>query len=152
MVQEVVGLGLQGVRADRDDRVGEFGVLVAIVEFANPHVAGRMHLGVVSRAIVNADVLDLHRAEIELSGAPGIFVAAAGPAVIESRDEQAVLALGVDHRRRHARHEVERVVPACRLHLAVAPYHRFSQALLLGRTRLGKRFLRHARAADRAKS
>ena len=140
------------VRSDRYDRVGEFSVLIAIVEFANPHIASRMHLGVVSWPIVNADVLDLHGAEIELSRAPCIFIAAAGPAVIESRNVQAVFALGVDHRRRHARHEVERVVPARRLHLAVAPYHRLSQALLLCRASFGKRFLGHARASDRAES
>ena len=87
MVEEVIGLGLQGVCSDCDDRVGEFSVLIAIVEFANPHVAGRVHLGVVSRPIVNPNVLDLHRAEIELSRAPGVFVAAAGSAVIEGRDE-----------------------------------------------------------------
>jgi hypothetical protein len=99
---------------------------------------------------MNPDVLDLHRAEIELSGAPGVFVAAAGAAVIKSRDEQTILALGVDHRRRHARHEVERIVPARRLHLAVAPDHGFGQALLLRRARFGKRFFGHSRAADRA--
>ena len=152
MVQEVVGLGLQGVRSDRHDRVGEFSVLVAIVELAYSHIASRMHLGVVSRPIVNADVLDLHCAEVELSRAPCIFVAAAGPAVIESRNVQAVLALGVDHRCRHARNKVERVVPAGRLHLTIAPYHRFGQPLLLSRTRFGKGFLGHARASDRAKS
>ena len=152
VVQEVVGLGLKRVRSDRDDRVGEFSVLIAIVEFANPHIASRMNLGIIGRAIVNADVLDLHCAEIELSGAPCILVAAAGPAVIESRDEQAVFALCVDHRRRHARNKVERVVPARRLHLAIAPYHRFGQALLLCRASFGKGFLRHARAADRAEA
>ena len=123
---------------DRDDRIREFGVLVAVVEFANAHVAGRVDFRIVGRTIVDADVLDLHRAEIELAGAPGVFVSAAGAAVIERRDEQAVLALVVDHRRRHARDEIERVVPTCRLHLAVAPYHRFGEALLLRRTRLGK--------------
>ena len=152
VVEEVVGLGLERIGADRDDRVGEFGVLVAIVEFADAHVAGRVNLGVVGRAIVDADVLDLHRAEIELAGAPGVFVAAAGAAVIERRDEQAVLALVVDHRGGHARDEIERVVPARRLHLAVAPHHRLGQALLLGRAGLGKGFLGHARAADRAES
>ena len=138
VVEEVIGLGFERVCSDRDDRVGEFSVLVAIVEFANAHVAGRVDLGVVGWAIMDPNVLDLHRPEIELSRAPGVFVAAAGAAVIEGRDEQAVLALGVDHRRRHARHEVERVVPARRLHLAIAPYHRLGQALLLRRASFGK--------------
>ena len=83
MVEEIIGLGLERIGADSDNRVGEFGVLVTIIEFANSHVSSGMHLGVVSRAIVDTDVLDLHRAEIELSRAPGIFVAAAGAAVIE---------------------------------------------------------------------
>ena len=135
VVQEVVGLGLERVGADREDRVGELGVLVAVVELADAHVAGGMDLGIVGGAIVDADVLDLHRPEIELAGAPGVLVAAAGAAVIEGGDEQAVLALLVDHRGGHARDEVERVVPARRLHLAVAPDHRVGQALQLGRSR-----------------
>ena len=36
VVEEVVGLGLEGVRSDCDDRVGKFSVLVAIVQFATP--------------------------------------------------------------------------------------------------------------------
>ena len=43
MVEEVVGLGLERIRSDCDNRIGEFGVLVTIVEFAYPHVAGRVH-------------------------------------------------------------------------------------------------------------
>ena len=132
VVQEVVGLGFERVGADGDDRVGELGVLVAVVEFADAHVAGGVDLGIVGRAVVDADVLDLHGAEIELAGAPGVLVAAAGAAVVEGGDEQPVLALLVDHRDGDARDEVERVVPARRLHLAVAPDHRVGEALQLG--------------------
>jgi hypothetical protein len=63
VVEEVVGLGLERVGADRHDGVGEFGVLVAVVELAHPHVAGGVDLRVVGRAVVDADVLDLHRFE-----------------------------------------------------------------------------------------
>ena len=153
MIEEIVGLGLVGVGADRDDGVGELGILVAVVEFADAHVARRMHLGIVGRAIVDADVLDLHRLEIELARAPGVLVAAAGAAVVEGRDEQIVLAAGLlDHRDRHARDEIERVVPGRRLHLAVAEHHRLRQALLLRRPRAGVAHLGHARAADRAEA
>ena len=131
VVEEIVGLGLERVGADRDDGVGELGVLVAVVEFAHAHVAGGVDLGIVGRTIVDADVLDLHGAEIELAGAPGVLVAAAGAAVIEGGDEQSVLAHVVDHRDGDARDEIERVVPARRLHLAVAPDHRIGEALQL---------------------
>ena len=40
VVQEVVGLRFQRVGADRNDGVGELGVLVAVVELAHAHVAG----------------------------------------------------------------------------------------------------------------
>ena len=149
VVEEIIGLGLERIGADRDDGVGEFGVLVAIVEFADAHVAGGVDLGVVGGAVMDADVLDLHRAEIELAGAPGVLVAAAGPAVIESGDEQRHPRPGRRQPGGHARHEVERVVPARWLHLAIAPHHGLGQPLLLGRARFGKGFLGHARAADR---
>ena len=153
VVEEVVGLRLVGVGADGDDGVGELGVLVAVVELAHAHVARGMHLGIVGRAIVDADVLDLHRLEIELARAPGVLVAAAGAAVVEGGDEQVVLATGLlDHRHRHARHEVERVVPGGRLHLAVAEHHRVREPLLLRRARPRVAHLRHARAADRAEA
>ena len=87
VVEEIVGLRLQRIGADRDDRVGKLGVLIAIVEFADAHVARGMDFGVVGWTIVNADVLDLHGTEIELAGAPGVLVAAAGAAVIEGGDE-----------------------------------------------------------------
>ena len=153
VVQEIVRLRLVGVGADGDDRVGELGVLVAVVELAHAHVARGMHLGIVGRAIVDADVLDLHRLEIELAGAPGVLVAAAGAAVIEGRDEQVVLAARLlDHGDRHARDEVERVVPGGRLHLPVAEHHRVRQPLLLRRARPRVAHLGHACAADRAEA
>ena len=152
VVQEIVGLGLERVRADGEDRVRELGVLVAIVELADAHVARRVDLRIVGGAIVDADVLHLHRAEIELSGAPGVLVAAAGAAMIEGGDEEPVLALLVDHRGRDARDEVERVVPARRLHLAVAPDHRIGEPLQLGVAGAAVAHLGDARAADRAEA
>ncbi len=83
VIEEIVGLGLVGVGADGDDGVAQLGVLVAVVELAHAHVARRVHLRIVGGAIVDADVLDLHRLEIELAGAPGVLVAAAGAAVVE---------------------------------------------------------------------
>ncbi len=152
MVQEIIGLGFERVGADRHDRVGELGVLVAVVQFADAHVAGRVDLGVVGRAVVDADVLHLHGPEIELAGAPGVLVAAAGAAVIEGRDEQSVLAHVVDDRDGDARDEIERVIPARRLHLAVAPHHRIGEALQLRVARARVAHLGHASAAHRAKA
>ena len=131
MVQEIVGLGFERIGAHGHDGVGELRILVAIVQFADPHVARRMDLRIVGRTVVDADVLHLHGAEIELSGAPGVFVAAASAAVIERRDEQAVLAHVVDHADGDAGDQVERIVPTGRLHLAVAPHHRIGETLQL---------------------
>ena len=69
MIEEIVGLSFERIGADGDDRVGKLRILVTIVEFADAHVARCMHLGIVSRAVVDADVLDLHRAEIKLARA-----------------------------------------------------------------------------------
>ena len=149
MVQEIIGLGFQRVRADRDDGVGEFGVFVAVVEFAHAHVARGVHLGIVGRSIVDADVLHLHGTEIELAGAPGVLIAAAGTAVIVGRDEQPILAHFVDHADGDARNQIERIVPACRLHLPVAPHHRVRQALQLGIARARVAHFRHPGAAHR---
>ena len=152
MVEEVVGLGFERVGADRDDGVGKFGILVAIVEFANAHVAGGVDFGIVGRPVMDADVLDLHRSEIELAGAPGVFVAAAGAAMVEGGDEQTVLAHVVDDGDRDTRDEIQRIIPAGRLHLAVAPDHRIGQALQLRVALLRVAHLRHARAANRAEA
>ena len=152
VVQEIVGLRLERVGADGEDRVGELGVLVAIVELADAHVARRVDFGIVGGAIVDADVLHLHGAEIELAGAPGVLVAAAGAAMVEGGDEEAVLALLVDDGGRDARDEVERVVPAGRLHLAVAPDHRIGEPLQLGIAGAAVAHLGDARAADRAET
>ena len=92
MVQEIIGLGFQRVGADGNDGVGKFGVFVAIVQFADAHVARGVHFRIVGRPIVDADVLHLHGAEIELAGAPGVLVAAARTAMIVGRDEQPILA------------------------------------------------------------
>jgi hypothetical protein len=114
VIEEVIRLRFQRVAADGDDGVGQFGVLVAIVQLADAHVARRMHLRIIGRAIVDADVLHLHGAEIELADAPGVLIAAARAAMVEGRDEQPLLALVLDDRRRDASHEIERVVPARR--------------------------------------
>ena len=152
VIEEVVGLGFERIVADRDERVGKFGVLVAVVQFADAHVAGRMNLRIVGRAIVDADVLHLHGAEIELSGAPGVFVAAGRAAMIEDGDEEPVLALVLDDRCRDAGDEVERIVPRGRLHLAVAPDHRIGEALLLRAARGRVAKFAHARAAHRTEA
>ena len=152
VVQEVVGLGLERVGADRHDRVGELRVLVAVVQLAHAHVARGVDLAVVGRAVVDADVLDLHGTEIELAGAPGVLVAAARTAMVEGGDEQAVLALLLDHPGGDLGHERERVVPGGRLHLAVAPDHGIGQPLQLGRGDLGVVELGHPRPADRAQA
>ena len=152
MVQEIVGLGFERVGADRNDGVGQFGILVAVVQFAHAHVARGMNFGIVGGPVMDADVLDLHRPEIELARAPGIFVAAAGAAVIEGGDEQAVLAHVIDDRDGHARDQIERIVPAGRLHLPVAPHHRVRQPLQLRVALLRIAHLGHARAAHRAKA
>ena len=67
--------------------------------------------------------------------------------MIEDRDEQAVFALFLDDRCRHARDEIESVLPRGRLHLAVAPDHRVGEALLLRATRGRVAKFTHARAA-----
>ena len=116
MIQEVVGLRLKGVGTDRDDGIGQFRVFVAVVELAHAHVARGVDLGIVGRTIVDPDVLDLHRSEVELAGAPGVFVAAARAPVVECGNEQAILALIVDDCDGDARDEIERVRPTGWLH------------------------------------
>ena len=80
-------MGFQTIGADDEERVGEFGILITVVQFAHAHVARGMDLGVVGRPIMDADVLDLHGAEIELAGAPGVLVSAASAAMVEGGDE-----------------------------------------------------------------
>ena len=87
MVEEIVSLRLQRIGAHRNNSVGKFSVLIAIVQLAHAHVARSMDFGVIGWTIVNADILHLHGAEIELAGSPGILVTAASPAVIEGGDE-----------------------------------------------------------------
>ncbi len=152
MVQEIVGLGFERIGADRDDGVGELRVLIAVVEFAHAHVARGMDFGIVGRTIMDADVLDLHRTEIELARAPGILIAAARAAVIEGGNKQSVLAHVIDDSDGHARDEIKRVVPTGRLHLPVAPHHGVGQALQLGVALLRIAHLGLSRAAHRAKT
>ena len=72
--------------------------------------------------------------------------------MVEGRDEEPVLALLLDHRGGDPRHEVERVVPGGRLHLAVAPDHGRGEPLLLGVARRRVGHLGHPGAADRAQA
>ena len=44
MIEEVIGMGFERVGADGNDGVGEFSVLVAIVKFADAHVARGVNL------------------------------------------------------------------------------------------------------------
>ena len=85
MAEEVVGLRLQRIGADGDDGVGKLGVFIAVVQLAHAHVACAVHFAVIGRAIVDPDVLDFHALEIELAGRPGVFVAAAGAAMVVIR-------------------------------------------------------------------
>ena len=99
------------LHADRHDGVGEFGVLIAVVQLAHAHVARAVHLAVVGRTIVDPDVLDLHALEIELAGRPGVLVAAAGAAMIVGGDDEPILPLRLDNPARHLGDETDRVVP-----------------------------------------
>ena len=87
VIEEVIGLGFERVGADGHDGVSKFSVFVAIVKFTDAHVARGVNFRIICRAIVDADVLDLHGAEIELSSAPGVFIATASAAMIERRNE-----------------------------------------------------------------
>src|SRR6266403_2648646 len=152
VIQEVVRLGFERIGSNSNDGVGEFGVLIAVVEFAHAHVARGMDFGVVGGPIVYTDVLDLHRPEVQLARAPGIFVATACAAVVESGDEDPVFTHVVHHRNGHARDQIERVVPAGRLHLPVAPNHWVGEPLQLRVALLRITHLGYARPAYRAKA
>ncbi len=84
MRQEVVGLGLVGVAADRHDHIREFGILIAVVELADAHFAGGMAFGVVGRPIVNPDERRLERREHQLASAPGVLETTARTTVIKT--------------------------------------------------------------------
>ena len=60
---------------------------------------------------MDANVLDLHRAEVKLARPPGILISAAGTAMIKSGDKEAVLALLLDDLRGHTGDEIERILP-----------------------------------------
>ena len=131
VIEKIICLGLQRIGADRHNRVGELSILVAIVEFANPHVARGVDFGIVSRPVVNPDILDLHSAEVELTSAPCVLVATARASVVVGRDEEPILALFVDDRCGYAGDEIKRIVPARWLELAIAPNEGISQSLEL---------------------
>ena len=152
VVQEVVGLRLQGVGADDEEGVRESGVVVAVVQLAHAHVAGAVHLAVVGRAVVDADVPHLHALEVELAGGPDVLVAASGAAVVVGRDEQPVLALLLDHPACHLGDEAERVVPTRRVQPAVAPHARLGQARARAARHPRGQHLGHPGAADRAQA
>ena len=96
---------------------------------------------------MDAAVLHLHRPEVELAGAPGVLIPAGAAAVVEHRDVKVVLVLLVDDTRGDAGHEVQCIIPRGRLPGAVAPDHRFRQALSLRAGDFGAAVLGHARAA-----
>ena len=152
VVQEQVGLALHRVGAHQHDRVGQLVILIGIVQLVHAHVAGRMNLGIVGGAVVDAAVLDLHRPEIELAGAPGVLIPARRTAMVEHGDIEIVLVVLVDHAGRDTGDEVECVIPACGLPCAIAPDHRFGQALLLGAGDVGPPVLGHPCTADRAEA
>ena len=60
---------------------------------------------------MDADVFDLHALEIELAGRPGVFVAAAGAAMVVRRHDEPVFALRLNNPARDLRDEIDRVVP-----------------------------------------
>ena len=121
VIEKQVGLRFERVGTDDHNRVGEPIVRVGVIELIDAHVAAGVHLGIVGRAVVDPAVLHLHRLEVELAGAPGVFIAAGRAAMVEHRDEQVVLVVLVDHARRDSGDQVEGVVPACRLPRAVPP-------------------------------
>ncbi len=95
--EEVVGLRLVGVAADGHDDVGQLGILVAVVELADAHLARRMALGVVRRAVVDAHHRRLERREHQLAGAPRVLEAAAGAAVVEAVEDESARTVGVEN-------------------------------------------------------
>ena len=90
-----------------------------------------MDFGIVSRSVVNADVLNLHRTEIELSGTPRVLVTTSRASVIIGGNEESILALLIDDRSGDTSHELKRIVPTRRLKLAIAPNERIGQSLQL---------------------
>ena len=112
MRKEVVGLRLVGVAADRHDDVGKLRILVAVVEFADPHLAGRMALGVVSGTVVDAHHRRLERREHELAGTPGVFESTTGAAVIEAVEDEPARTVAVENLLGDAAVERQGVIPA----------------------------------------
>ena len=111
MVEEVVGLRLKRIGADGDNGIGKLGVFIAVVQLAHAHVARAVHFAVIGRAIVDPDVLDFHALEIELAGRPGVFVAAAGAAMVVGGDDEPVFTLRLNNPARDLGDEIDRVVP-----------------------------------------
>jgi len=145
-------LGFQRVGTDHEDRVSDFVIGVAVVQFANAHVTRRVHFRVIRRAVVNARILDLHAVEVELAGGPGVLIAAGATAVVEHGHHQFVLAVFGDDFRGHARHKVQCVIPGGRLPHTVAPDHRIFQALLLSAGHARRAVFGHAATADRGQA
>src|SRR5487761_1112538 len=152
MTEEVICLRLKRVGSDSEDGVREFGVLVAVVEFADPHVARRMNLRIVGGPVVNPDVLDLHALEVELARGPGILVTAARAAMVIGGDDDTILTLFLDDSARDLGDKPEGVVPRRRVEPAIAPHHRLSKALRLGPRGRGEGHLGDPRTTDRPKA
>ena len=110
--EEVVGLRLVRVAADRHDHVGQLRILVAVVELADAHLAGRVALGVVGGTVVDAHHRRLERREHELARAPGVLESAAGTAVIETVEDESARTVAVENLLGDAAVERQGVVPA----------------------------------------
>ena len=97
MGKKIIGLSFVSVGADCHDDVGDFSVLIAIVEFADAHITRGMTFRVVSRTIVYAHHRRFHRRELQLARAPGILETATGAAVIEAIEREFAWAIVVEN-------------------------------------------------------
>ena len=152
VVQEQVGLAFHRVGADKEDGVRPLVVCVIVVQLVDAHVAAGMHFRHIGRAVVDAAVLDLHRLEVQLPGAPGVLITTSRSAVVEHRDVKIVFVVLIDHPRRHPCHKIKRIVPGCRLPCAIAPDQRLGQTLFLGSGHVRAAVFGHAGTADRAEA
>ncbi len=109
--EEVVGLVLVGVVADRPDHVGEFGVFVAVVELEYAHVTVAEAFGVVRRTVMDAYRRGLDTGEDQLAGAPGVLETSTGAPVIKHGHSDFVWTIFVQNFFDHATINLEGVVP-----------------------------------------
>ena len=73
VIEEIVGLRFIRVAADGHDAVGDFGILVAVVQLHDAHLARGMALGVVGRPVVDAHQRGLQGGEHQLARCPRCF-------------------------------------------------------------------------------